>query len=408
MKETDAKDFNDIHREQGPDMVREQVDQAAQRLREAAPQDPPERVGASIYQFQTRSGEQTVLEARQFVFRPETEIPSRPWLYGEYELRKQVSATVGAPGVGKTHIIVAETLSKVTGRKLLHDNPRAGPIRCWYWAGEEDEDELQRRFAAAKRHYNIMDGDIGDRLFVGSGRQRNEKLVIAKRTRNGVELLTPVFENMVRQIRDNGIDSLTIDPFVKSHDIDENDNNAMNQVAEAWGDVATEGNCAVSLFHHPRKTPAGAGAGQVSVDDARGGGALIAAVRAGRTFNKMTPEEGRTAGVKTPSAYVRIEDGKMKNAPSTDARWLHLEPLTLANGDSVAVVTPWKWPNPFEGVSVAHLLDIQKRVQDGDYRASQQATNWAGKAVAAVLGLDVSQLRTIRTITATSWWFDAV
>jgi hypothetical protein len=298
-------------------------------------------------------------------------------------MRGELSGTVGAPGVGKTHITVAETLSKITGRQLLHDAPR-GQLRCWAWFGEESETELERRFAAARRHYDITDAEIGDRLFVRAGRRREQKLVIAKRTPKGVEVLAPVVDNLVREIRDNGIDSFTVDPFVKSHDAEENDNNAIDQVAQAWADVAMAGNCAVSLFHHPRKTLDGT----VSVNDLRGGSALLAAVRFARTFNKMTADEARDARIKQKRwAYIRVDDGKANNAPPSVARWLHLESLLLRNGDNVAVATPWQWPDAMEGVSVSHLYEIQRRVEaEGGCRQNHQAKDWIGFIVAEVVG----------------------
>jgi hypothetical protein len=292
-------------------------------------------------------------------------------------------------------MIIAETLSKVTGRQLLHDRPH-GFLRAWYWSGEENEDELQRLFAAARKHYGITDEEIGGRLFVGSGRQRADRLVIAKRERNGTTVLTPVVENLVREIRDNGIDSFTVDPFVKSHEIEENDNNAIDQVASAWGIVASEGNCAVNLWHHPRKPSKGpGGSGAVTIDDGRGAGALICAVRVGRTMNKMTADEAEKAGVQNPWAYVRLDDGKINNAPPQIARWVHLQSVVLANGDSVGVATPWKWPDTFQGVRDSHLREIQRRISEKEYRKDPQSkTNWVGDLIADVVGaLDPTQKR---------------
>ena len=41
-----------------------------------------------------------------------------------------------------------------TGRKLLHDEPW-GRSRVWLWNGEDPQDELQRRIAAACARYGI-------------------------------------------------------------------------------------------------------------------------------------------------------------------------------------------------------------------------------------------------------------
>jgi hypothetical protein len=62
--------------------------------------------------------------------------------------------------------------------------------------------------------------------------------------------------------------------------------------------------------------------------------------------------------------------------------------------DHVGVVTPWKWP------SIATLVDnvpdgaldaIKARVLSGEYRQNEQAKDWAGKVVADILELDVTE-----------------
>jgi hypothetical protein len=58
--------------------------------------------------------------------------------------------------------------------------------------------------------------------------------------------------------------------------------------------------------------------------------------------------------------------------------------------DHVQVVVRWQWPDAFEGLSTRDLLEVQKRIAAGDWRESEQAADWAGKAVAEVLRFDLS------------------
>lgn len=94
----------------------------------------------------------------------------------------------------------------------------------------------------------------------------------------------------------------------------------------------------------------------------------------------------------------RIDDGKANLAPRPDrAQWLKLEGVALGNGplgtggDSVAVVTAWRWPNPFAGVTEADLLAVQKAVAAGRWRENVQAHDWVGRAIAGVLELDLGK-----------------
>jgi hypothetical protein len=63
--------------------------------------------------------------------------------------------------------------------------------------------------------------------------------------------------------------------------------------------------------------------------------------------------------------------------------------VPLGNGDEVGVVEVWKWPDVFGEVTVEDAKEVQQRIAKGDWRADPRAENWAGKAVAEVLGLDL-------------------
>ena len=55
------------------------------------------------------------------------------------------------------------------------------------------------------------------------------------------------------------IDVVMIDPFISSHQVPENDNNAIDAVAKTWTMIADITNTAIDLAHHTRKTGGGRG-----------------------------------------------------------------------------------------------------------------------------------------------------
>ena len=293
------------------------------------------------------------IAARPYEFIPAERIPERPVMYGQ-EIRAQSGATVGRPGVGKTKLIISENLAKVSGRQLLHDVPKQ-QYNCWCWFGEECQDDLDRLVTAAMTRHGLGQADIGDRLFISS---REQKLLVATHTRDGLTVAAPVVKEVKAFIRANGIDSLTIDPFVKSHAAPENDNGLIDQVVGIWSEIAFETNCHVHLYHHTRKT----GGAPITIDDVRGGSAIVGAVRSVRILNAMTAEEAKSAGVDNAWSYIRIDDGKQNNLPPGKARWFHLQTVPLAHDDSAGVATPWEWPDAFKGVKVSDLLAVQKAV----------------------------------------------
>src|SRR5262245_18194762 len=188
------------------------------------------------------------------------------------------------PGTGKTTLIITEALAKVMGRQLLHDTP-SSQLCNWLWFGEEKREEIDLRIAAAIRYHGIDPAALDGRLFVDTGRE--QKLIIATSGRDGTVINRPASKGLVRTLRERGIDSLTIDPLIKSHRVSENDNVAMDEVFSEWADVAEKANCAITLVAHPRKT----GGAQVSAEDMRGGSSQMGAVRAARVLNKMTTGE---------------------------------------------------------------------------------------------------------------------
>ena len=271
-------------------------------------------------------------------------------------------------------------------------------LRVWHWNGEDPMDELQRRFAAAAKHHGLKLDDIGDRLFVDSG--RTMPIVIAEQTvRRDTRIAEPVIKEVIAALRDNQIDILMIDPFVSCHRVSENDNAAIESVAKSWSHVAEAANCSIMLAHHTRKT----GGEGVTVDDGRGASALLAAARTARTLNTMTVKEAEDAEIdeRERRSYFRADIGKANlTRPAEQADWFKLVSVDLENpgpdadwdaGDSVGVVTAWEYPQVDQ--PVVNAADI-RRAQDairagGPWRADQRSKNepWVGAPVARALGL---------------------
>jgi hypothetical protein len=331
------------------------------------------------------------LAATPFTWVDPATIPQRAWLYGKTLIRRQLTLTVAHPGVGKSRLCTVEALSMATRRMLLWAMP-AQHCRVWLWNGEDTLDEMQRNVAAAIRHFELQQSDIGDRLFLNSGRQC--PIIIAKQSREGVTIATPVYDALVKTIKDNKIDVVIIDPFISCHRVNENDNGAIDDVAKTYAKIADETGCAIHLVHHSRKT----GGEAVDVEFARGASALLGAVRCARTLNFMTEDEAAKADVKNRFEYVRIDNGKANLAPRSDsADWLRMVSVHLDNGpqgsagDSVDVVTRWSWPDPAQNVTSEHQTAITLAIAMGRYREDVQAAEWVGKPIADVLGLDISE-----------------
>lgn len=339
-------------------------------------------------------------DIRTFRLGDGTSIPRRRWLYGRHLIRGYVSATISPGGIGKSSLVLVEALAMVTGRALLGEYPIA-PLRVWVWNGEDPLDELDRRATAAALHYRIAPHEIDGRLFLDSGREKEIKIALG--TRDGVIVQEHVVESIIEHIKANKIDVVIVDPFVSCHAVPENDNNAIDAVVKTWGRIAEACGVAVELVHHSRKPPSAAGGAvsETTVDDARGAGALLAAVRSARTLNRMGKHEAERWGIERPASYFRVDNGKANLAPPGDAAtWRQMVGFSLPNGDAglpgdeVGVAERWAPPSPFDDVTAAHLAEVQARLAraeaEGDpYRSNSQASRWAGEVVADVLGLEI-------------------
>jgi AAA domain len=332
------------------------------------------------------------IHATPYVWKDPGAIPQRDWVYGRTLIRKIVSATISPGGIGKSSLIAAEALAMVSGKALLGVELDTS-LRVWLWNLEDPQEETERKIQAAALHYELSPDDIGDRLLVDSG--RDQKLVIATTTRDGAMIVQPVVDSLVSEIIAHGVDVLVIDPFVSCHEVAENDNSAMDMVVKEWGRVAERGNCAVHLVHHTRKM---GDAVEVTTESSRGGSSQTDAVRVVRVVNRMTKEQAKEIGIDNPRSYFRTLNDKGNFAPPVDkSDWFELVSVNLGNGpmgmdgDSVGVVTEWQWPDMTAGMTPADYDRVAAEIRGGEWRDNVQAKNWAGKAIADALGLDLEK-----------------
>ena len=323
-----------------------------------------------------------------FVWRDPALIPGRPWLYGRHLLRGQVSVTVAPSGIGKSSMSIVEALAMVTGRRLL-DDWVAPDLRVWLLNLEDPVDELERRVAAAMQHHRISAEDLGNRLFVDSG--RDWPLCAATQQYLGAQVNSAELNKMVVEINVRRIDVLILDPFVSSHTVNENDNGAVDLVVKQfWAALAQRCNCTVELVHHTRKL----GSEEGTSESGRGASALLGAARSGRVLNRMTREDREKAGIPASDAtsYFSVIRDKANLAPPGMREWRRVVPVELANGDSVGVVEAWSWPDDFAGIGARDLQAAQQAIGSSlePLRYSEQASPWVGTVVAGVLGIDSS------------------
>src|SRR5690606_31042440 len=143
----------------------------------------------------------------------------------------------------------------------------------------------------------------------------------------GIAFDTALIDQITTELVEHDVGLLVVDPFISSHAVGENDNSLVDAVAKQWAAIADRANCAVEIVHHVRK-PA-QGQDELTVDDARGAGALVNAARSARVLNRMTSKQAEQAGVDDRRLFFRTDTGKANLAPPETATWFRLVSVTL-------------------------------------------------------------------------------
>jgi hypothetical protein len=291
--------------------------------------------------------------------------PPREWLLGNQFCRRFLSGLLAPGATGKTALRMLQYLALATGRPLTgqHVFKRS---RVLLLSLEDDDTELRRRLAAARLHHGIEPADLKDWFFCAT--PKGIKLAEIK---DGAKVRGPL-EAMLREtIKSRRIDLLGLDPFVKLHALEENDNGSMDFVCDLLVKLAIEFNIAVDVPHHTKK-------GLQTAGDADAGRGASAARDAGRlmyTLTRMSDGEGDTFGIPAEERrlYVRLDSSKVNIAPpSGEATWFKLVGVHLdngtpdyPNGDDVQTVVPWQPPKTWDSLSSAQLNAALDEIEAG-------------------------------------------
>jgi hypothetical protein len=166
--------------------------------------------------------------------------PPRQWLLANQFCRKFLSGLLAPGATGKTALRTLQALSLATGRVLCgqHVFKRC---RVLMVSLEDDKDELKRRVAAARMHHGIDPAELKGWLFLAAPKGFKLAEVNGKGCRQ-----IGILEKMLREtIKRRKPDLITLDPFIKLHALEENDNGAMDFVCGLLVQLAIEFDIAV-------------------------------------------------------------------------------------------------------------------------------------------------------------------
>lgn len=346
------------------------------------------------------------LRATAFKWEDPVKLPARKFLLGADYIEGYVSATVAAPGIGKTAHEIAEAVMLASGKPILGEGFELweGSHKCWLINLEDPNEELQARSAAAVLKWNedhpedaIDPATLEARLFLDGNAT---EMVTAVTTSNGVTICEPVMAKIEEQVTTHGIKVIIVDPFISSHAVPENDNPAVDRVVKRWARLASKHKISVMLVHHSRKMQPGQE--EITAESARGASSFSGAVRKVRLLSPMPVKTAKRFGVtaRRKTFYGVLDGGKANPTPDLDSvRWFGKSAVHIGNGDryGYVAVTPWTPP-----VASKNTVEEQQAIYDAieagtahegkpsKWMVNEQAKGrWAGHAVAKALDLSV-------------------
>ena len=310
-------------------------------------------------------------------------LPRRQWVYGTTYIRQFCSLTVAPGGLGKSTLVLTEAIAMATGRDLLGVQP-VGRLKVVYFNAEDPLVELQLRVAAICIAFGIDQRELVGQLYLQSGRE-NEIILAAG---DPGEIIEAAFQRIEGFLRFHAVDVLILDPLANMHEAEE-DNRLFRRLGKRLSRLADAHNLAAKIVHHTKKL----GGQAATVEDSRGGSALIGAVRVARAINPMQADDAARFGLDTHIDHFFVDAAGKNNLARLNpgAEWYVREGVLLPNGEWVAVVKRWKQPDPFEGITLEHAKKLQIRLMEaeaGEWRENPQASNWIGLLVGEICDID--------------------
>lgn len=231
---------------------------------------------------------------------------------------------------------------------------------------EDDRDELERRIAAVLKYYNIDRADLKGWLFCAT-----PKLVKLAEIKNKVRSVGAM-EGMIKAaIKRRNPDIIGLDPFIKTHGLEENDSADMDFVCDLLARMAVEYNIAIDSPHHTRKGLGSPG----DADMGRGSSGIKDAGRLVYTLTPMSEEEAKLFDIPAEDRliHVRLDSAKVNIVRrGGKATWFKLVGVQIGNGteeypngDEVQTVIPWTPPETWSNLSSVSLNAALTEIDEG-------------------------------------------
>ena len=291
----------------------------------------------------------------------------RPWVMQDRYVGGIVSAVIAPGGVGKSTVALLDALAVCTGKPLTgFEVKKKGNV--WLYNTEDPLGELELRLAAMCVTHNVTPEERAG-LHLTSG--RDVPLILAKKGKNGIAVNEEAIKAAIDYIKQQNIVLLIVDPFVRSHEVDENDNMQIDKVIWCFQRIMDATGCAVCVVHHTNKSAYNVTSPEEKMHTGRGASSLVYAARIAHVLTPMKEEEATKFSIPQSRRrwYVRLDNAKANlQAPAESARWFEKVSVDLMIGESVGAIRPSNVNKVMEALEEAERqrrrLDLAKALYE--------------------------------------------
>ncbi len=248
-------------------------------------------------------------------------IPVREWIISPRLPCGDVAQCVGEPGVSKSTLMLRDALAIATGREdILRGKDEDGkpvtherlhkPGSALIYNAEDRLDEMERRLAAAQRHWGIDQTEYPILLWSGID---GLKLTLAARENERSPIKrAPGADVLERVIRQHGIVFVALDPQISlTSGAHENSNDDADMLLQEIAIMAAENRCCITVVHHTSKQ---ARQNKGDMGAGRGGFAAVGKVRSAFTLVNVTGSDDEAGwGVTREDGLIRLDYAKISH-----------------------------------------------------------------------------------------------
>lgn len=275
------------------------------------------------------------------------EIRPRELVYGQHYIAGVFSLTIASGGVGKSMLVILEAC------QMAHLDKKVLLLML-----EDDTSEVKRRIMACIIRHGLDAEKVGKNLVILTAEAT--LTIAALEQQKPIAIDADLLREAIEEYSPNAV---IIDPLVRTHQMNENDNGQMNFVATQFASIARQTNTSLMLVHHARKGSDNVARGEKS----RGASALMDASRNVRELKSLSETDASNLNIDKQFAheFIVVDHTKASytaHSPTLYMRKIPVELPASLSATQIAATVEEYVPRPLEDIFTDEHREHIKRM----------------------------------------------